>query len=142
MHATTHSAGPAQAALLPELQAPPPAPELPIRLAVWGLLLEDAHVYSSTDGTTHLQVLVAQHLQRHPEARHILATLHCPDQGCPATTALAAHSKAQRLRAGVEVVVSGEGLAPGHHRGDPVNVLCRVRAIALAADLESPPVTQ
>lgn len=137
MHATAAPVQPAQASLLPQLQIPPPAPDRPVRLAIWGLLLEPAKVLTSTDGQTHLQVLVAQHLQRHPAACPILATYHYPDQACPATTALAAADKAHRMRAGTEVVVTGVGLAPGRHHGAPVNVLHQVRAIALASDLTS-----
>lgn len=140
MHATAtpaHVAHIAQASLLPELQPHPPAPDQPVRLAVWGLLIEHAQVFTSTDGRTHLQVLVAQRLQRHPEAHHILATWHCPDDGCPSTTAMAAHDKARHLRAGTAVVVAGEGLSPGRHHGNPVNVLHRVRGITLASDITS-----
>ena len=113
---------------LPMVTVPP---DQPARFAVWGLLDEDAHVYVQ-QGRVHLQVLVAQHLQRHPQARHVLATYVYPDTGTPAATELAAHSRARAMRCRTEVVISGQALVPGVHAGRPINVLHDVVAIRLA----------
>ena len=124
----------AQQPLLPELAPPLPPPDQVPRFAVWGLLEEDARVFTS-HGFVHLQVLVAQHLQAHPEARHVLATYVYPDHGTPQATEIAAHSAARRMRTRSEVIVSGQALVPGTYAGKPVSRLLEVRGIRLADEV-------
>jgi len=120
---------PHQAALLPELAPPPPVADVCPRIAVWGLLAEDARHYISTDGRSHLQVVIAQHLAAVPEACPLVATYHYPDHGAPHATAQAAAGMALRLRRGAEVMVSGEGPYPTYHHGRPATAMAGVRSI-------------
>lgn len=131
MHAAIHTAEPhpLQAALLPELAPPPPAPDVGPRIAVWGTLLEDARHYTSTDGRSHLQVLIAQRLGAHPDAGPVQATYHYPDTGTPHATAAAAHSAAAALRRGGEVMVSGTGLYP--HQGNVRSLLVMAHVLSI-----------
>jgi hypothetical protein len=87
-----------------------PTPQQLPRIGVWGLLVEDARSWATADGRAHLQVRVQQHQPGNPTLPCVQATLHYPDHGAPAATAMAAHSAAQRLRRGAEVMVCGEGL--------------------------------
>lgn len=142
-HAQAHTSPhtPHQAALLPEL-VPPVQPDVQPRLAVWGLLAEDARHFTSAAGGHHLQVVIAQHLGAHPQACPVLATYHYPDQGTPNATGAAAHSAASRLRRGAEVVVSGAGQYPHFHNGRPVMALAQVQSIRAIADvLQAEPAT-
>lgn len=118
----------AQACLLPEL-APPP--DQPARFAVLGLLRDAARVYPQPNGAVLLQVVITQSLARRPEACHVLATFHYPDMGCPATTALAAKTRAASMPAGAEVVALGSALYPAEYHGEPMLVLADVAGIAL-----------
>jgi hypothetical protein len=97
---------------------PAPQPDHEPKFAICGLLREAPRVFTATDGGVHLQVIVQQHLQKHPEAGPVVAEFVYPDQGCPNTTALAAHDKAKRLAAAREVIVLGTGLMPHHHQGE------------------------
>ena len=117
-----------QAALLPELQRPEQPTVLP-RVGIWGVLAEDARHYTSIGGQTHLQVLVQQHVPGRPEACPVLATLHYADTGTPNATAQVASRAAAALRRGVEVMVTGEGLHPWHHNGEPAMALGRTQSI-------------
>lgn len=118
-------------------RTPAPEPDQPARFAVMGLLRQAARTYSCTGGAVVLEVLITQHLQLHPEARHVLARLRYPDCGAPNATMHAAHSKARRLPAGAEVVCVGGALYGGRYQGEPVTVLDDVRAIELHADGDS-----
>lgn len=118
----------AQACLLPEL-APPP--DQPARFAVMGLLRDRAKVYPQPDGSVLLQVVITQSLSAHPEARHVLATYRYPALGCPATTLLAAKTKAADMGIGAEVVALGSALFPGEYHAEPFMVLADVAGIAL-----------
>ncbi len=120
---------PHQAALLPELAPPPPVADVCPRIALWGLLAEDARYYASADGRSHLQVVIAQHLAAVPDACPLVATYHYPDHGAPHATAQAAAAMAARLRRGSEVMVAGEGPYPTHHLGRPAMALAGVRSI-------------
>lgn len=130
---------PAQTALLPDLTPPPPPPDTLPRIAVWGTLVEDARHYTSTDGRSHLQVTIAQHVAARPEACAVQATLHWPDDGTPNATAAAAASMAQRLRRGAEVMLSGEGLVPYTGGGHSLLVMPLVHSIRPVAELRSRP---
>jgi hypothetical protein len=99
---------------------PPPLAEQPVHFAVMGLLREDARVFARPGCITVLRVVVAQHLQQHPEARHIVADYVYPDLGCPNATAAAAHDKAGRLAMHDEVVLRGTGLEPCLLHGERV----------------------
>jgi hypothetical protein len=106
--------------------------EQPARFAVWGLLDEDAHVYVQA-GRVHLLVVVAQHLQRHPEAQHVVADYVYPDDGRPlAAIELDAEGRARLMRCRTEVVVSGQVLVPSIWRGSPCSRLVDVLSIRLA----------
>lgn len=118
-----------QAPLMPELAAPPAPPPILPRLGVWGVLADDALHFHTTDGRCHLQVLIAQRTPGTHQAGPVLATLHYPDHGTPNATAAAAASTAQRLRRGAEVMVTGEGLVPALHHGQPVLALAQVQSI-------------
>jgi hypothetical protein len=131
MQRTATPTAPPAAMLQGQLMLQPP--DQVARLGVWGLLEEDARVFSE-HGHTYLQVLVAQHLKDHPQALHIQATYVYPDTGTPAATEIAARARAQQLHTRTEVVVTGEALVPGHHRGRPVHVLKHVVSIRLAAE--------
>lgn len=121
----------AQACLLPELAPPPDQPDQPARFAVMGLLRDRAKVYPQPDGSVLLQVVITQSLSRHPDARHVLATYRYPALGCPATTLLAAKTKAADMGIGAEVVALGSALYPGEYHAEPVLVLAEVAGIAL-----------
>ncbi len=118
------------------VQTPAPPPDQPARFAVMGLLREPARTYTRTDGRTVLEVVITQHLQGLPEARHVLARYLYPDHGCPATTAMVAARKVRGMPAGTEVVALGGALYTGQHRGQPVTVLGHVRGIEPAAALQ------
>ena len=118
----------AQACLLPEL-APPP--DQPARFAVMGVLRDRAKVYPQPDGSVLLQVVITQSLSRHPDARHVLATYCYPGRDCPATTLMAAKTKAADMVIGAEVVALGSALFPGEYHTEPVLVLADVAGIAL-----------
>lgn len=118
----------AQACLLPEL-APPP--DQPARFAVMGVLRDRAKVYPQPGGQVLLQVVITQSLSAHPDARHVLATYRYPDMGCPATTLLAAKTKAADMVIGAEVIALGSALFPGEYHGEPFMVLADVAGIAL-----------
>lgn len=127
-----------QAALLPELQRPAQPTVLP-RVGLWGVLAEDARHFTSINGQTHLQVLVAQHVPGRPEACPVLATLHYPDTGTPHVTAQLASRAAAALRRGAEVMVTGEGLHPWHHNGQPAMALGRTQSIRPIDEHIAPP---
>lgn len=117
------------------MSAPPPllhrVPLLPqlARVAVWGLLAEDARSWCGADGRAHLMVAVAQHLPSHPDVCTVQAVYHYPDHGAAAATAMAAHSAARGLRRGAEVMVTGEGLHPAQAQGATVLRLAKVHSI-------------
>lgn len=139
MGGTTHGE---QAALLPELQAPahhPGQPTVLPRVGIWGVLAEDARHYTSIDGQTHLQVVVHQHVPGNRDACPVLATYLYPDTGTPNATAQVASRAAAALRRGAEVMVTGEGLSPWHHNGQPAMVLGRTQSIRPIEQHISPP---
>lgn len=121
----------ADTGLFAGMQLPDHLPDLPARFAIWGLLHEDARVYTQ-HGRVCLQVLVAQQLHQHPDACPVLATYIYPDTGTPQATEMAAKSRAHQLRTHAEVIVSGEVLLPGLYHGRAVNVLHDVRGITPA----------
>jgi hypothetical protein len=130
MTAATNQATTNQAAL----QQPTRPREQRPRLAIWGLLDEAAHIFVQ-NGRVHLQVVLAQHLQQHREARRILATLAYPEGADIQATELQAQAVAHGMRTRTEVVVVGSGLFPTLHCGQPVNQLESVQSIRLAADV-------
>ena len=122
-------------ATLEGIAPPPTAPDSTLRLAVRGLLLADAQVRHLTNGDAVLICVLRQHLQHHPLARHLMATLTYPAHGAEVVAHQAAYSKARALRAGVEVVVVGSGLEPHLHEGEPVLRFISVEAIKPADDI-------
>lgn len=131
MRAAAHTQAPVQGFLLPDLQPPP---DTPCRFAVMGLLRDQAKVYVSGNRVL-IEVVVMQHLQQHPEARHVVAAWVYPWMGDLLSTEKAARALAARMAAHAEVVVTGSALYPGTYHGTPVSLLDSVGGIALASEL-------
>jgi hypothetical protein len=119
--------------LLPGLQAEPT--EHRPRVAVWGLLAEDARMWTTGAGVSHIHVMVSQRLPGQPEAGDISAVVALDPKGAPHSSAMAAHALARRLRRGTEVMVCGEGLHPGQINGRPVLTLGKPRCVTPIDDL-------
>lgn len=109
------------------------------RVGIWGVLLEDARTYTSCSGVQHLQVVIAQHLPQQREACPVKATFHYADHGTPNVTAQLASRAAAALRRGAEVLVTGEGLHPWHHNGQPAMALGRTQSIRPIQEHIAPP---
>lgn len=136
---TALSAAPAVQTSAPQRLPRTPVPDQPARFAVMGLLAQHARVWVSPGGAVLLQVLIAQHLQAHPEARHVLATLNVGSDSADSNAmADRAEALAARLRRGTEVVATGGAMLPGEYHGDPVNVLHDVRSVLPAEDVRQP----
>lgn len=110
--------------------ATPPTPTQRPRLAIWGVLVQDARHYTSADGTPHLHVLISQPLPGRRQSLPIQATYHYPDCGTPNISAQLASGAAACLRKGAEVMVTGEGvLYADQHDGHAVLTVSHTRSI-------------
>ncbi|MCR5864674.1 hypothetical protein [Aquincola sp. J276] len=99
--------------------APNPAPEAVLEVCVAGLLRAPAAVFYR-GGHTIVRLVVAQHLQRHPEARHVYADFEYPAAGDDNATHIAAVTRASEFQAGTETLLRGTGLVPSTLHGEPV----------------------
>lgn len=96
-----------------------PMPEAVLQVCVAGMLRTPAAVFYR-GGHTVVRLVVAQHLQSHPEARNVLADFEYPNTGDDNATHLAAVTRAAEFRAGTEAMVRGTGLVPSMLHGEPV----------------------
>lgn len=109
----------------PELLGIPAAPvrvldlSHALKVAVQGPLLADAAVRQRSSGEVVIDLVVAQQVEHHPEARPLLASLPI-ERSSFASSIDAAMAKAAQLRGGTVVVVVGQGLEAGHRRGEPI----------------------
>lgn len=111
------SAQPAQPTQQPLAGLPAPELHASTRLALHGSLQHDALCFTLPNGTPCVQALLAQHIEHHPGAHHLLVTLHFPasPQGRGEASALAA-----RLPAGAGAIALGYGIEPDTWHGQPV----------------------
>lgn len=95
----------------------PAEAEATAKFGVWGVLQRDALLFHTADRRPHLQVLIGQHVEGCPDARHVLATVVYP---ATSDGEQLAHDMAAALHAGTAVLCTGTGLAPDTWRGEPV----------------------
>ena len=106
-----------------------PTPEAVLEVCVAGQLRAPAAVFYRA-GHTVVRLIVAQRLQRHPEARHVYADFEYP--GADNATHIAAVTRASEFQAGTETLLRGTGLVPSTLHGEPVlrlldcSAFCRI----------------
>lgn len=117
----THAAPPLQAPAEPIQQPLPgmPAPELATstRVALHGILQRDALCFTTPGGLPCVQALLAQHIEHHPGAHHLLVTHHF---AASAEGQADARDLAARLHAGAGAIALGYGIEPDTWHGQPV----------------------
>lgn len=109
----------------PELLGMPTAPARvldlshALKVAVQGPLQVDATVRQRSSGVVVIDLVIGQHVEHHPEARLLIASLPV-ERPTFASSMDAALAKARDLLAGTVVVVVGQGLEAGHRHGTSV----------------------
>lgn len=117
-HPGTHRTTPRYADVQPGLHGITPAEaEVTARFGIAGVLQRDALLFRCPDKRPHLQVLIGQHVDGHPEAHHVLCTVVYP---AGAAGEQLAADMATALSAGTAVLATGTGLMPDIWRGETV----------------------
>lgn len=115
----------------PGLAGIPPAPNQASQAAAAGEQIKccfighlaSAALVRDERGEFVVEVLLRQHVPRHPQALPVLAAWHYPGPAFgvdPLDTLHKCQALAATLPAGAEVVLLGRGLECSHHHGEPV----------------------
>lgn len=113
----------------------------PIKCVFMGRLAEHARLVDDTSGQGRvlLQVLLHQHIVRHPQAWPVLAVWDYPRELGLAYALDRATALVQHLTAGADVVVLGRGVEAYHHHGEPCLRVLQVLGLKLEQALRPAP---
>jgi hypothetical protein len=108
----------------------------PLKLCVRGHLAAPARLIDDPQhlGRVLLEVVLHQHVDRHPRAVPLVAVWAYPDFIRLPTAYARALALAQRLPEGTETLVLGRGLETGHHHGEPCLRVIDVMGIRPASE--------
>jgi len=113
----------------------------PIKCVFMGRLAEHARLLDDTsgDGRVLLQVVLHQHVVRHPQAWPVLAVWDYPRELGQAHALARATALMHQLTEGVDVIVLGRGVEAHHHHGEPCLRVLQVLGLKLEQALRPAP---
>jgi hypothetical protein len=115
----------------------------PLKVALIGRLAEPPRLIDdpAREGRALLQLVLRQHVDRHPQAWPVVAVWHYPEHQGQAEAHRRAQALVQALPEGAEVVVLGRGVEASHHAGEPCLRVLKVLGVK-AEHLARPPATE